>query len=43
MMKGPVRSHTKPFTVKHSMHLLADSDVLENICNENEKDAAHLK
>ncbi|MSO21345.1 MAG: hypothetical protein EXQ56_12985 [Acidobacteria bacterium] len=36
------KAYTKPFTVKHTMHLLADSEILENICNENEKDAAHL-
>lgn len=36
------KAYTKPFTVKHTMHLLPDSDVLENICNENEKDAVHL-
>jgi len=36
------KAYTKPFTVKHSLHLLADSEILENICNENEKDAAHL-
>jgi hypothetical protein len=36
------KAYTKPFTVKHTLHLLADSEILENICNENEKDAAHL-
>jgi len=36
------KAYTKPFTVKHSLHLLADSEILENICNENEKDAVHL-
>jgi len=36
------KAYTKPFTVKHTMHLLADSEILENMCNENEKDAAHL-
>jgi len=38
---GP-KDYTKPFTVKHTLHLLADSEILENICNENEKDAVHL-
>ena len=36
------KAYTKPFTVKQTLHLLADSEILENICNENEKDATHL-
>jgi hypothetical protein len=36
------KAYTKPFTVTQKLHLLADSEILENICNENEKDAAHL-
>jgi len=35
--------YTKPFTVKVTEILLPDSDVLESVCNENEKDLAHLK
>jgi hypothetical protein len=35
--------YTKPFTVKVTEILLPDSDVLETVCNENEKDAAHIK
>jgi hypothetical protein len=35
--------YTKPFTVKATEILLPDSDVLETVCNENEKDGAHLK
>jgi len=35
--------YTKPFTVKVTELLLPDSDVLETVCNENEKDAAHIK
>lgn len=35
--------YTKPFTVKVTEILLPDSDVLETVCNENEKDRAHLK
>jgi hypothetical protein len=34
--------YTRPFTVKATEILLPDSDVLETVCNENEKDAAHL-
>jgi len=33
--------YTKPFTIKFAYDLLADSDVFENIC-ENEKDRAHV-
>ena len=35
--------YTKPFTVKATEILLPDSDVLETVCNENEKDGAHLQ
>ena len=35
--------YTKPFTVKVTEILLPDSDVLESVCNENEKDRAHLQ
>jgi hypothetical protein len=34
--------YTKPFTIKVAYDLLADSDVFENFCNENEKDRTHL-
>lgn len=34
--------YTTPFTVKATEILLPDSDVLETVCNENEKDDAHL-
>jgi len=35
--------YTTPFTVKATEILLPDNDVLETVCNENEKDASHLK
>ena len=35
--------YTKPFTVKVTEILMPDSDVLESVCNENERDRAHLK
>jgi len=35
--------YTRPFTVKATEVLLPDNDVLETICNENEKDQAHSK
>jgi len=34
--------YTRPFTVKVTETLLPHSDVLETICNENEKDRLHL-
>lgn len=34
--------YTKPFTVQVTEDLVPDSDVLETICNENEKDRAHI-
>jgi hypothetical protein len=37
------RMYTRPFTVKVTHRLLADSDILEYICAENEKDAQHMK
>ncbi len=33
--------YTKPFTIHYTEILLPDTDVLEFICNENEKDSAH--
>jgi hypothetical protein len=36
------RMYTKPFTIKFTEELLADSDIFENVCEENEKDRAHL-
>jgi len=35
--------YTRPFTIKTNLNLIPDSDVLENICAENEKDRAHIK
>ena len=34
--------YTKPFSIKITQGLFADSDILETICNENEKDLAHI-
>ena len=36
------RMYTRPFTVKVTEVLLPDSDVLEFVCTDNEKDRAHL-
>jgi hypothetical protein len=37
------KMYTKPFTIKVPHDLLADSDLFESYCDENEKDRAHLK
>ena len=34
--------YTRAFTVKLPFHLIPDSDVLEAVCAENEKDRAHV-
>jgi hypothetical protein len=34
--------YTKPFTIKVTDELWADSDIFEFFCNENEKDRAHM-
>jgi hypothetical protein len=34
--------YTRPFSIKVTQLLQADTDILESICNENEKDRAHL-
>jgi hypothetical protein len=36
------KMYTKPVMVKVTELLIPDSDVLENFCNENEKDRPHL-
>jgi hypothetical protein len=36
------KTYTRPFTIKVTELLIPNSDVLESICNENEKDRAHL-
>jgi hypothetical protein len=34
--------YTRPFTIKTGLNLIRDSDVLEFVCAENEKDRAHV-
>ena len=34
--------YTQPFTIKVTELLLPDTDILESVCNENEKDRARL-
>lgn len=36
------KMYTKPFSIKFTQTLLADSDVLEDICAEDEKDVVHI-
>jgi hypothetical protein len=35
--------YSRPFTVSLPFHLIPDSDVLEAVCEENERDYVHLK
>jgi hypothetical protein len=35
--------YTRPFSIKTVLNLIPDTDVLENVCAENEKDRAHIK
>ena len=37
------QTYTRPFTVKLQQHLLADTDLLESYCIENEKDVHHVE
>jgi hypothetical protein len=37
------KNYTRPFTVKVISRLVPDSDILESVCAENEKDLIHLK
>ena len=34
--------YTRPFTIKTALTLIPDTDVLEYVCNENEKDRPHM-
>ena len=36
------KMYTKRFTINVTEELLADSDIFESFCNENEKDRPHL-
>jgi len=36
------KNYTKPFTIKFNQILIPDSDILEAVCAENEKDRKHL-
>jgi hypothetical protein len=36
------KAYTKPWTIHEEVHLLTDTELLEFICNENNRDVAHL-
>ena len=36
------KAYTKPFTVRVNHRLMPDTDLIEFVCNENEKSDAHL-
>ncbi len=36
------KAYTKPWTVSVHQHILADTDIIEFVCQENEQDAPHL-
>src|SRR5258708_7771461 len=36
------KAYTRPWTVTFLMQVLADTELLEYVCNENEKDRKHL-
>ena len=36
------KAYTKPWTITEGMNLLADTDLLEFVCNENNRDIPHL-
>lgn len=37
------KAYTKPWTVTVHQHIMVDTDIIEFVCQENEKDAPHLK
>jgi hypothetical protein len=37
------KAYTKPWTVMVHQHIMADTEIIEFVCQENEKDAPHLK
>ena len=36
------KAYTKPWAVTEEVHLLTDSELMEDVCNENNRDLAHL-
>jgi hypothetical protein len=37
------KTFSRPFAIRYTARLLADSDIQENICGENEKDVRHFR
>jgi len=37
------KAYTKPFTVRVNHHLMVDQEMIEFICNENERSTDHIK
>jgi hypothetical protein len=37
------KAYTKPWTVTESVHLVVDSELLEFVCNENNRDLEHMR
>jgi hypothetical protein len=37
------KAYTKPFTVRVNQHLMVDSEMIEFICNENERSTDHIR
>jgi hypothetical protein len=37
------KAYTRPWTVKVNQRLMLDTELIEFVCQENEKDAVHLK
>jgi len=36
------QSYSSPFSIRYTRTLVPDADVIELVCNENEKDRAHI-
>ena len=36
------KAYTKPWTVTEDVHLLTNTELMESICNENNRDLEHL-
>jgi hypothetical protein len=37
------KAYTKPFTVRVNQRIMVDSEMIEFVCNENEKSTHHIK
>jgi hypothetical protein len=41
-LEGP-KYYTRPFGIQTSLNLLPDTNIIEFVCDENEKDVAHMQ